>query len=119
MSFARLDRCVGPACRRCGCQQATILREPVAGDHSWWGTGTAKCSHCGLVFGIKAADLEVEQIAEAEPDPKPEPTPKIEQRTIAVVTCEWCNVAMKISSTRKTIRWHKCPQCGRTKKTPR
>jgi hypothetical protein len=33
--------------------------------------------------------------------------------------CDDCGASMRVSSTRKTMRWYRCPACGKTKKVKR
>lgn len=60
-----LEKCHGPACPRCGCQDAKILAEPPQratlvskaqqfyGTTSWFAGGRARCKHCGLTFSFR------------------------------------------------------------------
>ncbi len=115
----RLDRCDGPPCSRCGCQDVRIIQTPT-GNGSWWDSGRARCRHCGLVFSFrempepKPLDILAEMPLLA-PETHGTETP-IEQ---AAVVCEKCGGPMQITSTRKTIRYHKCQRCGWKTKTVR
>jgi len=126
-----LDRSEGPDCPYCGCNQATIVRPPQK-DEQWWPTGKAKCGHCGRLFSFKELPVPVETVS-----PPPIITPyepsldlreqegggRVIQRIVPRVICPECDVPMKVKSTQKsrdgsrTIRYHKCPQCGKTDKT--
>ena len=140
MSFVHLDCCEGPACPTCGCQDARIIREPRA-DQAWFGSGLARCRHCGRRFNFR----QVQSAPPMAPEPPlmdgddhigdankkvavdhvPEVTKKIEAVPEAVpsgkrrIACEDCDVRMKVTSTREAYRWYKCPNCGKTEKIPR
>ncbi len=125
---------MGPACPNCGCRDVELLREPSphqldgAGNDpdkkSWWGSGLAECNHCRRQFHYKELPAQPEPPAEEVPAPReealPEPDPpRIEKVVIPVVTCKDCGAKMKITSTKKAVRYHKCPTCGNTAKTAR
>jgi predicted RNA-binding Zn-ribbon protein involved in translation (DUF1610 family) len=40
-------------------------------------------------------------------------------RTIPVLHCRHCGMRMAIASTRRAVRYHKCPGCGETDKSAR
>ncbi len=132
MTRIQLDRCMGPACPNCGCQDVELLREPIPDTpdkKSWFGSGLAECNHCHRQFHYKQLpdqppedrlpeealpeEPEAELVA-ADPDP-----PQIERAVIPVVTCEDCDTKMKITTVKKHVRYHKCPKCGNTAKTAR
>jgi len=127
--------CDGPPCPSCGCQDVRILQQPTAGK-SWWGSGKAKCRHCGRVFffrevanpvPISRSREEFSHVSaenyfpgnnfDAGGSPEEEKQPEI--KVVAVAKCPDCGETMKISSTRKDFRYHKCPKCGKTTKTAR
>ncbi len=132
MTRIQLDRCQGPECPNCGCRDAELLREPIngtaAGEKSWFGSGFAECNHCRRRFHFKEVPAEAEppaiedtlleepeaELVTAEPDP-----PRIKRAIIPEVTCEDCDTKMKITTVKKHVRYHKCPQCGNTAKTAR
>lgn len=128
MSFAALDLCSGPNCPRCGCNQSKVLQEPSATEGvyvkagerrtglAWFASGRARCGHCGTVFAFREKKAGSASLPQSTPTELPATA---EARTMPVLTCEKCGETMKISSTRKTVRWHKCPRCGATRKTPR
>jgi transcriptional regulator NrdR family protein len=55
-----LQKCDGPSCPRCGCQDAEILASP--GASKWFPSGRAVCRNCQSKFTFKevAADKPVE-----------------------------------------------------------
>lgn len=130
MTWTRLERCTGPACPNCGCEDAEILEQPKPSPDpkqgGWWGSGRAECNACGREFRFK----ELPKPPEPPADPAPvfdEPAnpvavlepPQVEKRVVPVVKCPDCGGEMKITSSRKVVRYHKCPKCGQTAKTAR
>jgi hypothetical protein len=133
-----LSPCAGPACPQCGCRDATVTAKPQPGEGvilgpggavvktgvSWRGSGRARCNHCGTVFSFQASDM-----AEATPGvttPTPEPittalppnaTAPMHVQIVPKMQCCKCGEMMNVTSTRKSIRYHKCPSCGTTAKT--
>ena len=66
MTYARLDRCQGPPCPNCGCEDAEILEQPKpAADKSWWRSGRAVCRNCDSVFSFK--EVSEDQPTEQQP----------------------------------------------------
>lgn len=76
-----LERCNGPACPRCGCQDADVLVQPASdaqlrslhpklvetyGTASWFSGGNARCKHCGLRFNFRALPEPPEEPEEPE-----------------------------------------------------
>jgi uncharacterized Zn finger protein len=117
-----LDRCDGPTCPACGCQQARVLREPRTDARSWWGSGRARCGHCGRVFAFREVAEDPTMPPAAAPDPAPpvpEPAPTTTRRLIDVITCQDCETRMRVVSTTKRVRYYRCPACGRTHKASR
>ena len=62
-----LERCTGPACPRCGCKDADILRDgtpqptaqpPLAKRTRWWSDGQAICNHCNQPFYFTPPPLD-------------------------------------------------------------
>jgi len=127
MSF--LERCDGPVCPRCGCQDARILDPPAPrGPRLWWGgQGRARCRHCGFGFYFR-------ETAEAPPTA---PTPSKREEDIAmpavpeaaaiadppfdpdrgvvyhVLRCPLCGSdQVRITHTARPVRRHKCRACG-------
>lgn len=80
-----LDKCDGPACPRCGCQDAKILAEPPQqraplvskaqqfyGTASWFAGGRARCKHCGLTFSFRELPSSPEDPPEEPRQPEDE-----------------------------------------------
>jgi hypothetical protein len=91
-----------------------------------WYSGRARCGNCRRTFSFEAfVTQSIPDDGEADvTDDLLDPAPldrgnSAQPKAPPVPVCPDCGVPMKVSSTRKTVRWHKCPQCGRTKKTPR
>ena len=128
MTRIQLDRCRGPECPNCGCRDAELLREPIPDtpqQKTWFGSGLAECNHCRRRFHFKELPaqpqpppIEDVSVELEEPAPLPDP-PRIEKTFMPVVMCDDCNVQMRITSTKKALRYHRCPQCGNTAKTAR
>lgn len=112
MNFA-LDRCDGPACPRCGCQDAEILAQPVPGQATWYGAGRARCKHCNLIFHFKETATAA-AAGESRAADRKEPV-----REIPIVMCDDCGVEMKVSKTEGKVRRYRCATCGRTAKRAR
>jgi hypothetical protein len=125
MSFLSLDQASGPACPACGCGEsivfradsrpARILRQGVCVAEIVQVTQRRRCGHCGLAWTLR------ENRPSAEPDAIPETfePPAIEPEPPEKPRCPQCGGEMVVTSTRKAIRYHKCPDCGTTAKTPR
>ena len=113
MNFSNLDRCDGPACPRCGCQDAEILAQPDASQGHWYGAGRARCRHCNLIYHFK--ELPKFDVA-ASP---PELERKDPVREIPIVTCDDCRTEMKVTKTEGKVRRYRCATCGRTAKRAR
>ncbi len=123
MSFATLERCDGPPCPRCGCQDVEILSYPPVRTEngwrgSWFDAGRAVCRHCRLQFTFRELPQN-EAVEAAEPITLPIEPDLVAEHTIRVVQCSDCGIPMKATSTRKDVRYHKCPHCGKTAKTAR
>lgn len=119
MTYERLDRCTGPVCPHCGCQDAEILTQPhPTGQKSWWGAGTARCRHCGGQFHFKQAPEPLQpQVDHHEPIVE---TRNGDGRAVPFVKmlCPKCGSdAVKVTSTRKPVRQHRCDSCGKTFKS--
>lgn len=135
--FVTLDRADGPPCPNCGCRDAEILREATPRpegwkpdpDVSWWDQqidtqGRAKCKCCRLEFTFKEVLTEPEEpempISEPEAAAVATSAPTvISTQTVPTVACPECGAAMRVTSTRRSVRYHKCPKCGKTSKTAR
>ncbi len=101
-----LERCDGPECPRCGCQDAEILVEPPPNPGStWFARGRARCRHCNLRFSFR------ELPGGATPEPEAEADHGCP--TYPVKACPECGSdRVLVTSTRRPIRHHKCPTCG-------
>jgi ribosomal protein S27E len=110
MSWHGLERCTGPACPHCGCQDAEILRQPNPDTASWWADGRARCNHCGREFAFKELPQDNAEISED--------TSEIERPAdlgvpFIPVRCPDCRSDdVVVTSTRRPIRWHRCRKCG-------
>ncbi len=122
MTYARLDRCAGPPCPNCGCEDAEILEQPKpAADKSWWRSGRAVCLHCLSEFRFKGGP-EVESWMQQPQIDHQEPIvetrgPNDDGLAVPYVkmSCPACNSdAVRVTSTRRPIRQHKCSDCGHT-----
>ncbi len=114
--MAWLEICKGPECPHCGCRDSEILKEP-AGGRSWFNSGRARCRHCGMEFSFQELPPEPEPAPIVEPE---QTVPiQIAERTIPAPKCPDCGGEMRVTSTRKAVRYHKCDACGRTMKTPK
>ena len=103
-----LQKCDGPACPACGCQDT----RRYAGRRRWTGQEYVQfvCQHCGKVFYPE--DRWQEKSAEQEKTPEPEISPggAVIYRP---VRCPKCNsLKVKVTSTRRPVRHHKCEDCG-------
>lgn len=132
MSYATLDRCAGPECPRCGCQQAEILQEPdpELGTKNWWGTGLARCQHCGMAFHFKPIDapripspdqsrVDPPRCHPLTPSPQHPSTPPAGAGVrYAATTCPNCgSTQTRVTSSPRPvgqtkIRRHQCRECG-------
>ena len=92
-------------CPNCGCNDTTVIQEPNPARGRWWGSGSASCAHCGLVFSFRPP-------MDGTPDSQP-------AKIIPELTCEACGGEMKVSQTRNLVRWYKCSDCGATRKVAR
>jgi len=123
--MALLDKCTGPACPHCGCQDAEIIRMPTG--TGWWdGTGKAWCRHCGKFFHFRKR----QRFANAEdqtsqPEQEETSTPPVEHqeppppstRNGNPLKCPHCGGRGLVKSTRKGIQHRKCRDCGHNYKT--
>ena len=91
----------GPACPRCGCEDSTVIKQPDQTKSVWWGSGTAECNHCGQRYCFK-----------------PDWQPPAAERRIPAVVCQ-CGETMRVTHTRKSVRYLRCDACGATTKAAR
>lgn len=114
--YARLERCEGPECPHCGCNQSEILQQPQpAGEtRSWWGSGLARCGHCRATFHFQEmpAVTTPESIVEHQ-EPLIDRLPEVPVAVPYVtVCCPQCGSDQtRVTSTRRPIRRHKCKAC--------
>lgn len=106
--YHQLQRCESPPCPKCGCGQSEILR-----TGSRWGRPLARrlCLHCGFQWWERNLAAHVEQ----EAIPKRQPGDAV---IYVPVRCPECrSTEVRVTSTRRPIRQHKCKQCGATFKS--
>ena len=123
-----MERSVGPACPRCGCQDSAIIRRPADGESKWFQRqhGRAQCRNCGLRFQIASIDepkIISPPIHAAMPDIEHhEPIIDSERANGVIyyqqILCPECGskntkVARKMPDKEgiPTIRYHKCRAC--------
>jgi hypothetical protein len=117
---AVLDRCNGPPCPACGCQDSEILQWPNDGV-SWYATGRAKCRHCGTRFAFRPARAKSLQ-SDDEPAPTSPPTidhqepPPLNTRPLNLAAdptvCPECGGKSPAKSTQGRKQYRKCSGCG-------
>lgn len=93
-------------CPNCGCNDTEVTKQPDPARGVWWGSGSAKCAHCGIAFSFRPP-------VDGTPDGN---TPA---RIIPQLTCAECGGEMKVTQTRNLLRWYKCVDCGATAKVAR
>jgi hypothetical protein len=115
VTYAGLERCDGPACPHCGCQDTELDRR-----RGRWGGSSVRhrCRHCGATWYPRRWKKENGQ-PDGQPDRTPEPTEQASEISPggAVIYrplhCPECGgTDTKITSTRRPVRHHKCRQCG-------
>ena len=112
-----LERCDGPECPRCGCQETT----PTYARSRWGGGSIArlKCGACGYVFteGPRWKDGNGDDDGangQSQQDAPPVDTPAatdgvVEYRPVRCPACKSTDV--QTTSTRRPLRYHKCRAC--------
>jgi len=105
---------LAPDCPRCGCNDTTVVKPPDPARDKWWGAGLAECRHCGLRYNFRGSQNG--HAGNGQPAPA---APAGPQRIIPVVPCERCDTEMRVTQTRKQLRYYKCPDCGHTRKLAR
>ncbi len=112
----QLKKITGPECPRCGCQDASEVRQVVR-----WGQPSQRrqCRHCGYTWTVSVAAR-----AQTAEDPGPDLSPKDagpdRSGTIAyhVVHCPTCGGGKcPVTCTHRPVRYHKCRDCGATFKS--
>ncbi len=91
----QLTKVEGPACPRCGCPDSEVVANGSRYERR-------RCNHCGDRF-----DVNVES-----PD---EPTPGSTGDAVRYdpIHCPTCNSKnVRVTSTQKPVRYHKCQDCG-------
>jgi uncharacterized Zn finger protein len=92
-----MERVTGAACTSCGCEESEVVSQS-----RWWGEAVERlrCANCGVIYTAKV----VEKIAPAKSVVK-----YIRMR------CPGCGSKnVRTTSTRGTIRWHKCGDCEKS-----
>lgn len=140
-----LERAQGPACPRCGCQDADVRAAPPAapvvsksqqhyGMASWFAAGRARCRHCGLLFsfrelpgndttdqesGDRSQESEEAQPLNAHHAPAPATvSPETKSLRYPVRQCPHCqSTKIRVTTTRRPLRHHKCDGCKKTFKS--
>lgn len=129
-----LNRCAGPPCPRCGCQDVRILQMPQSDGNTWYPSGRATCNHCHTRFAFRRRDPSQPQQIE---DPKPTELPPVAVQefgpmstrvdvgppSVSIATdptrCPVCGATAKAYSTKGRTQYRKCPDCGKRFKTLR
>jgi hypothetical protein len=118
-----LDKCDGPPCPRCGCQDVKILVEPRPAaapaafsgvepsrqaPTQWWPTGRAQCNHCRTRFSFR----EVAPTIDAEPELPEESEPQPSAQPAAPTKCPQCaGSRFYVYRTKGAIQYRKCKDC--------
>ena len=119
--------CDGPPCSICGCQDVRILQEPAprTNKKTWWGSGLARCNHCGAHFHFREAEAEPDNQSDNQVDYQ-EPAvghrePAVETRPVAAPTHQQAAMTQQEPACEppeappvdyRTIRKPLCPDCG-------
>lgn len=90
-----MDRITGAACSACGCEDSEYISQST-----WWGQVEEKrrCANCGTIFTAKVESQPAKMV--------------VKYVRIRCPKCASKNV--RTTSTRGTIRWHKCGDCQQT-----
>lgn len=137
-----INRCDGPPCPRCGCQDCEVHNWPRDASQSWYASGRATCRHCGTFFAFRpaingqgpteAGALEDAAQAIAPPlmadayqataapcvdfqQPPPDSLRNKQDPTI----CPACGHTAKAYATKGRTQYRRCPECGNRFKTMR
>lgn len=128
MGYGGLDLCAGPACPRCGCQDAKIEsqpaeqaaeRAPYFGDPgklagwqrgSWWGAGRATCRHCGLSFVFREQPATLDNRKSPAESPPP---PEVVDEQRPITKCPECGGRLHAYKTIGRTQYRRCKDCGK------
>ena len=121
MAFERLERCAGPACPKCGCEDAEILEEPkspVPEGGSWWGSGRARCNNCRNVFHFKeippAPVVEYQEPVVEHQEPILDSPGPAEFVTVHKPICPGCgSKQVRVTHSLPAFRRYQCRDCKR------
>ena len=113
-----LERCDGPECPVCGCLDTV----PCLARNRWGGGSVARfrCRNCGKVFRQgprwNGQDRQDQQEKATAEEPEPPANREVSPGGAVIyraVHCPQCGSAdVKITSTRRPVRHHKCKACG-------
>jgi DNA-directed RNA polymerase subunit M/transcription elongation factor TFIIS len=120
-----LDLANGPTCPRCGCTDTEVRRAPSQ-QRSWYGSGLARCRHCGqgFHFGHQASGPPLTTQAPPLESQQPPSDSSREQNGngpvyFRPVKCPECGSKetkvykkMPTKPDTPTVRYHKCKNCG-------
>ncbi len=115
MAFALLQKCDGPPCPHCGCEDTELVTFSVR-----WGATLTKqqCNHCGGTFTVpeekqESGNGEVEEVSPPAP-----PKRTVYQPIRCPEFDGGCgSINTKVTSTRRPVRHHKCRDCGKNFKS--
>lgn len=128
MGYVRLELCAGPACPRCGCQDAKIESLPESqpaertsyfgdvskldGWHrgSWWGAGRAICRHCGLSFVFREQPATQDNLKSTTEVPL---VPEVVDEQKPITKCPDCGGRLHAYKTIGRTQYRRCKDCGK------
>lgn len=102
----------GPECPRCGCRDASQVRQV-----SRWGQPAQRlrCRHCGYLWTVRT----VEEAQDADPAPAKGTRPDVLAKDgglcvqYHLVRCPGCGgEKCRVYRTLRPVRYHKCGDCG-------
>lgn len=106
-----LERVVGPACPRCGCEDSRVLDRA-----KWWGrvNCSRRCAACGHQFSAP----EVEHATAGVEMPEAEEPQESASVTFHVIRCPHCGgEKTRVTKTMRPVRYHRCRGCGQNFKS--
>ena len=119
MTWITLDKCDGPNCPRCGCNDTEKREFGVR-----WGQASVKwiCNHCGKTFPVQERSVQPLEssnnghhvIEQTGPAPIIYPVMRC---PVGRGGCGSTNT--KVTSTRRLFRYHKCKDCDFNFKSPK